>query len=416
MTRTLLILLTALLLFTLPVNASFVVAPPVPDGAPPASTAAPPTDTPVPTPSPTPDPKALMDQQVDRIFRRYSTTGGSVVIAREGEIVYARDYGYKSLGRRLPVDENTLFRVASVTKLVSGIGLMQLMEQGKLELDGDIGEVFGYPIRNPRFPETPLTLRHLMSHTASISSSNGFAVGGRTVQGTLGMQAAKNSWFLNREPGTRYQYSNFGAGVAGAMMEAAAGQSANAYMLEHVFGPLQITAAYAASLIATPDDLSHQYQNGQLHRSAQSFLRNGYEDTADPERHISTIYGGLWINSRDLARLGIALCGNGTVDGVRLLREESVLNIRDRTDRHDSPYHLFVERTDHVLPGRTLYGHQGLLNGVIAALYYEPESGFVMALTTNGCNPARTNRVSRLSMALAEALYGFAATDEKAPQ
>jgi len=69
-----------------------------------------------------------MNEQVDRLFRRYQTVGGSVVVARRGEIVYARDYGYKSLGRRTPVDENTYFRIASVTKLVSGIGLMRLVD------------------------------------------------------------------------------------------------------------------------------------------------------------------------------------------------------------------------------------------------------------------------------------------------
>ncbi len=398
MIRTCLLMLTALLVCALPAAASFVVAPE------PTHTPMP-TDTPAPTPSPTPDPKALLDAEVDRIFRRYQTTGGSVVAAIGGDIVYARDYGYKSLGKRLPVDEHTLFRVASVTKLVSGIGLQQLIEQGKLTLDGDIGEVFGYPIRNPRFPDTPITLRHLMSHTASISASNGFAVGGRTVQDTLGMQASKNAWFLNKEPGTHYQYSNFGAGVSGAMMEAASQLSANAYMQQHVFAPLQITAAYAASLIGNPDDLSHQYQNGELNRSAQSYIRNGYEDTADPERHINTAYGGLWIGSRDLARLGIALCGDGTVDGVRLLKQESVADIRQRGTDPVSPYHLFVECTDKVLLGHTLYGHQGLLNGVIACVYYEPETGFVFAMATNGCSPARRDGVSRLSIALAEALY-----------
>ncbi len=391
------LLLVLLVLLAPHAQAAFLVAP-VPEA----------------TPSPTPDPLRELNQRVDRIFRRYQTTGGSVVVARDGKIVYARDYGYKSLGERLPVDENTLFRVASVTKLVTGIGLMRLAEQGRLNLKEDIGQAYGYPIRNPRFPDIPLTLEQLMSHTASISSSNGFAVGDRTVKGTLGIQGPKNAWFLNARPGTRYQYSNFGAGVAGALMEAASGQSVNAYMTEQVFAPLRITAAYAASLIDAPEHLAHQYQDGKLYRSAQFYLNNGYEDAPDPERHITTAHGGLWIKSRDLARLGIALCGDGTVEGVRLLQEDSVLAIRQRGEDHPSPYRLFVERTDQVLQGHTFYGHQGLLNGVIASLYYQPETGFVFALTTNGCSTARQNRVSRLAMGLVEALYDLS-MDSRGP-
>lgn len=433
MQRRLMCLLTALLCLTLlPVHAEYVVqehpvegtqataltaapvpSPPAPEEPMPSTATPPPTPTPAPTPSPTPDPLTVMDEQVDRLFRRYQTVGGSVVVARRGEIVYARDYGYKSLGRRTPVDENTYFRIASVTKLVSGIGLMQLVDAGKLHLDRDIGRYFGYKLRNPYFPDTPITLRQLMSHTASLTSGNGFAVGQRPLQSMLSLEANKRAWYANKEPGSTYAYSNFGAGVAGALMEQAGGLSANAYMQRHVFEPLGITAAYAASLIPTPEDLSHQYQDRQLYRSAQTYISNGYEDTASPETHYNTTYGGLWIRSRDLARLGIALCEGGQVDGVQLISEKSARamgtpqNGGGTSVTGDSPYGLFVERTDKVLAGHTFYGHQGLLNGVICSLYYEPQSGFVIAMTTNGCSPARRDRVSLLSIRLAEALYDF---------
>lgn len=452
MKRTLLYLLSALLCLTmLPIQAEFVVVAPTESDAPaegtaptqapsngtmtepptatpiptppsqpplPTETAPPtatprPTPSPSPTPSPTPDPLTVMNEQVDRLFRRYQTVGGSVVVARRGEIVYARDYGYKSLGRRTPVDENTYFRIASVTKLVSGIGLMRLVDEGKLHLDRDIGRYFGYKLRNPHYPDTPITLRQLMSHTAALTSGNSFSVGQRPLESMLSLAANKRAWYVNKEPGTNYAYSNFGAGIAGALMEHASGLSANAYMQRHVFEPLGITAAYAASLIPTPDDLSHQYQDRQLYRSAQSYINNGYEDTASPETHYNTTYGGLWIRSRDLARLGIALCEDGEVDGVRVLSRQSAdaMGVPHQgagsSVTADSPYSLFVERTDKVLPGHVFLGHQGLLNGVICSLYYEPETGFVIAMTTNGCSTARRDRVSLLSIRLAEALYDF---------
>lgn len=353
-----------------------------------------------------------IDARVDALFARYKVVGGSVVVAREGQLVYARDWGVRSLAAGDPVGEDTFFRIASVTKLVSAIGLMQQVERGTLALDAPIGEVLGYAAASPRFPDTPLTLRQLMSHTASLTSGNGFSVGGRTLEQIIGLQSGKAGYYTHRRPGRAYRYSNLGAGVTSALLEAVTGQSMDAYMRAHVFEPLGIQAAYAASRIAQPQHLSDQHQDGRLLHTADSFIQNGYEDFADPQRHYDTAYGGLWIPTRDLARLGIALAGDGTVEGVRLLQPASLLEMQANqaqagaSVQADSPYGLFLERTNTALPGHTLFGHQGILNGVSANLYFEPDTGFVFTLATNGGSTARQGGVTRLARALIKELYG----------
>lgn len=102
-----------------------------------------------------------IDQEVDLIFRRAKTVGGSVVVMKDGQMVYARDYGMRNLHKKLPVDENTYFKMGSVTKMASSLALFQLIEDGSLDLDADIGQVFGYEIANPHFPKTPITLHQL---------------------------------------------------------------------------------------------------------------------------------------------------------------------------------------------------------------------------------------------------------------
>src|SRR5690348_16839624 len=98
--------------------------------------------------------------------------GLSVATLRHGEIVYSAQFGSKRLATATspaqPVDANTLFRVASVSKFVTALGTMKLVEQGKLSLDADIGEVLGYRLRNPHFPDQPITLRMLLTHTSSL--------------------------------------------------------------------------------------------------------------------------------------------------------------------------------------------------------------------------------------------------------
>ena len=105
-----------------------------------------------------------LDEQVDRIFRDAKTVGGAFLVAQEGEIVYERYYGEQQKTTHVPVTEKSYFRCASVTKLVTGIGLMRMMDDGLLDPDEDISVYLGYEAGNPRYPDVPITLRMLMSH------------------------------------------------------------------------------------------------------------------------------------------------------------------------------------------------------------------------------------------------------------
>lgn len=352
-----------------------------------------------------------IDETVDRIFRNGKTIGGSVVVVMHGQIMYARDYGYKQLSRREPVDERTYFRLASVTKLISGVGAMQLVEKGLLDLDADISAYFGYEIKNPYFPRIPMTLRQAMSHTLSVSEGGGYSGIRNKVRDMLDYSLKRRGNFLDQKPGDEYVYSNFGAGLVGAMMEAVSGQSVNAYMRDNVFTPLGIDASYSASLLQNHEDVSGQYTNGKLYRAAGNYIKEKYEDFADPEAHYRTTVGDIWIRSRDLAKIAALLCGDGSYGGVRILSPESIAAMR--AEQHtlrksvtgESPYGLFMERNTFILPGKVVYGHQGMSKAAILNLYTEPDSGFAMVITTNGGSLVRDHRVGVMALNMMRTLY-----------
>lgn len=358
--------------------------------------------------------ETTVDEQTDAVFRKFKTTGGAVVVYRDGELAYERYYGVKNKNARTAVDENTYFRLASVTKMVSGIGAMQLVERGALSLDAPIGDALGFEVINPYAPEIPVTLRMLMTHTAAFRENGGFASQSRTLSSILGDRDKRWGNFEKRASGSKYVYSNFGAGTVGAMMEAVTGQSVNAYMQENVFAPLGIDAAYAPSLLASPDDVASLYTaKGKLFKAASAYLRETYEDTADPERHYRTTIGALWMRPRDLARVTQALCGDGTVDGVRLLQAETVELMRaDQTgvgDVYSDEYGLFVKRVPNLLDGKMVYGHQGTSEGIVCNAYYIPEENFVFVLMTNGTSSARNDgimNIARQMFALMHAEFG----------
>ena len=351
---------------------------------------------------------ADMDAAIDGAFARSKAVGGAVVVAMGQEIVYERYYGVQQQTTRVPVSQNTYFRCASVTKLVTGIGLLQLMERGVLAPDEDISAYLGYTVRNPRYPEDPITLRQLMSHTAGLNEEASFSNRDRTLQEMIDVTQKARANFKDVRPGTVYEYCNFGAGITGSIIEAVTGQDVSSYMRGAVFAPLGIDAAYTVTQLQSPEDIAASYKkDGSLNVTPSYLLRQPYDAVPMPDTHYRLTVGSLFIRPRDLAKLGIALCGDGTVDGMRVLSEASIAMTRQEQSPETtgitakSPYSFFVIRQDSLLEGRRVYGHQGTNEGIVCNLYVEPESGLTLVVMSNGCNAVRDHGIMSLTRRIA---------------
>lgn len=350
-----------------------------------------------------------MDEQVDQVFRAMKSVGGAFVIAQHGEIVYERYYGVQQKTTGVPVTDRSYFRCASVTKLVTGIGIMKMMDEGLLAPDEDISNYLGYTVRNKRYMDTPITLRHLMSHTAGMVENSSFARKSSILSDMIDVKKKAGSNFKSKvRPGSQYTYSNFGAGITGAVVEAVTGKDVSTYMRESLFLPLGIDAAYHVSQLEEPEYICATYKkDGSLYAAPSYMLRQEYLAEANPDIHYRTTIGSLQIRPRDLAKLGIAICGDGTVDGVRVLSEEAIAMMRaehsEDTDgvTSKSPYSFFTIRQDTLFEGRRVYGHQGTDEGVVCNLYVEPESELVLVVMTNGCNSGREDGIMRICRRLA---------------
>ena len=141
-----------------------------------------------------------IDEQADLLFRQSQTIGGALAVVLNGQILYQRCYGYQDRADQVPVTTDTYFRVASVTKMVSAIGLMQLVEQGLLDLDADISEYFGFAIANDYHPDTPVTLRQLMSHTAALSTYADYETS-LSLETVLSQSSSNREYFTDHVPG-----------------------------------------------------------------------------------------------------------------------------------------------------------------------------------------------------------------------
>lgn len=339
-----------------------------------------------------------VEEQLARMFEKYSTLGASVAVFQNGRVTYTYTYGQiRPGGPKVTVD--TVFQVGSISKMVACIGLLQLMDEQGISLDDELGDVLGYEVRNPYYPEVPVTLRQLMTHTASLQDSADYdrALEGEGLPLESLFTEEKRHVFLQYRPGAQRLYSNFGGGLIGSLIEALSGRTLDDYMMENVFEPLGITAAYQAARLALDVPLADLYF--MPHRRLAKRVR---EDSPALRDYCFTA-GKLMISAPDLCKILIALCDGGVCGDARILKEsqtQEMLTPQNYTGSVtcESGNGLFINIiVDDEVEGRTLYGHGGKANGMLCAAYFDPLDRTGVVMLTNGCqNKSMYNGVGML--------------------
>ena len=232
---------------------------------------------------------------------------------------------------------DSVVRIASISKLVTAIGVMRLVEAGKLDLDADVSRYLGYTFRNPAFPDTPITLRLLLSHTSSLTDTIDYVL---PLDGDMRtVLADPKAWDASHAPGTYFRYVNFNFPVVAAVMERATATRFDRLMDRLVIRPLRLKACYQWD---TCDDATIAkgvvlYRAGVVTRDDNHGLRPACpvtpasDGSCDLSRWVAGRNGatfapqsGLHISMPDLATIGRLLMLGGKVDGVRLLSAASV--------------------------------------------------------------------------------------------
>jgi CubicO group peptidase (beta-lactamase class C family) len=260
------------------------------------------------------DLESFFDGIVPLQLERSDVAGASVMVMQGGQVLLRKGYGYADLKSRKPVDPAaTIFRLASISKLFTWVSVMQLVEQGKLDLDTDVNRYLDFQIR-PAFSR-PVTLRNLMTHTGGFEEEN------RDIIVTNPKQAVTLRDFLIRNqprrlfpPGTIPAYSNYGVGLAGYIVQRTSGQPFEQYVEQHIFAPLQMVHS---TFYQPPPTLLRRLPS------------EGYPtDTEKPpigfEIFNPVSAGGVSSTAADMGRFGQALLNGGELDGNRILRPETL--------------------------------------------------------------------------------------------
>ena len=301
------------LLATLLVAATPAQKPPVgPAPATLADTAPQPTSSPA-TPTLTEaDVGAWLDGYMPATLKAGKIAGAQVAIVKDGALLFEKGYGYADVGARRPMDpRRSLMRIGSTSKLLTWTAVMQQVEAGKIDLDADINRYLDFRITSPG---RAITMNDLMRHQA------GFEEGLKDLLATDPKRLKTTERYLKENtrpflsaPGEAPAYSNYGVALAGYIVQRVSGEPFASYVQRHITGPLGM--AHTSFLQPLPPALAPLVAKGyrQSDQEAQPFE---LVETAPA--------GSVSATADDMARFMLVHLGNGTWNGVRILKPETV--------------------------------------------------------------------------------------------
>lgn len=315
-----------------------------------------------------------VETQIEEILHsQYSADGPgyALLVAQHGETIYKEAYGMADMELDTPLQTDNVFRIASLTKQFTAVAILQLVEQGALDLQDDITDYL------PAYPRTGITIEHLLTHTSGIPDF--------TKLPTFTAEVARQSITvpqqidmfkdepLGFEPGSGYMYSNSGYTLLGRIIEEVSGLSYDAYLERHLFTPLGLTGTYYGQNASIIPGRADGYS-----RPGEDYINAAYVNDTLPYSG-----GALLSTIDDLYAWHKALVGNTIIGEVLLEQARSPYTL---SGGEESGYGYGWQIG--VLNDQPVIYHSGAINGFLSDMLYLPESDlFIVMLTNCDCNP-----------------------------
>ncbi len=319
--------------------------------------------------------------------------GLSACVVSDDHVVWRGGFGKADIGRDIPVTSETLFMLASCSKLFTGTALLKLYEQGRFDLDEDIDTYLPFPVRNPRFPRAEITFRMLLIHTSSIADrqeviSGLYGAGDSDIplgefladyfRGDGAYYSPEN--FHSFEPGTRPEYSNIGYSLIGYLVERISERPFAEFCNDSLFVPLEMreTSWFLADLEEA--HVARHYIAGEDGKGVQPVPHYGWPGYPD---------GQLRSSAPQVANFLIMVMNEGRFHNRQILRRATIQTMLSRQNFTDLPTVPFDVIDESLmwslirLGDREVYMKTGHGSGITTCVLFEPatQTGFVLLVT-----------------------------------
>ncbi len=295
------------------------------------------------------DVEAWLDGYLPYALDNGDIAGAVVVVVKDGQVLLQKGYGYSDIEKRTPVDPaGTLFRPGSVSKLFTWTAVMQLVEQGKLDLDADVNKYIDFKI--PERDGKPMTLRQIMTHTTGLEEQIRGLITSRPEE-IVPLGEALKRWVPERihVPGATPAYSNYATALAGYIVQRVSGEPFDAYIASHIFQPL---------------GMAHSSFSQPLQPALLAKMSKGYTKASDGKakeyEFISLApAGSLASTGADMGRFMLAHLGDGSYGDARILNAETAQKMHSTGQKSIGP----LNRMMLGFYETTINGHRAIAHG-----------------------------------------------------
>ncbi len=336
--------------------------------------------------------------------------GANIVVCDNNNVLEKFSYGYQDIEKGIESSADTVYRIASISKTVGAIGLMQLVEKGLVDLNEDISKYLGFKVVNPSFPNDKITVKMLLLQTSSIQDGyddenpayDNIIKGYNGINGTLLDVSLKTLLtdtssvyytpftFGNYKPGSKFCYSNFGCGIMACIIELVSGELYVDYMENHIFKPLGLNASFKASRIKNYDYIASMYYKTKT--ELRKVSKERFTESKLPVFPLGNNYrgpaGGLFISMTDLSIIMRMFLNYGTYEGIQILKRETVEMMyqeewlgKPADEYRAKGLQMRIQKDNGIIP---LRGHSGCAYGVRSYMYFNLKYKIGACFITNG--------------------------------
>ncbi|MBR2929828.1 MAG: beta-lactamase family protein [Clostridia bacterium] len=319
----------------------------------------------------------LLDEKIEKLLKDSGIVGASVALTDREGLIYARGFGLRDVLTGASSTPDSIYRAASLTKMVTGILTLRLAEEGRLSLDAPVRSYLPWLTLSDSGAAEKMTLRHLLSHTSGLPAE--YTPEGPWEEGMLAesLKSGLPSLELSSLPGEgKFLYSNWGIRLLSAAIEAVMGERYSTLAERYVLTPVGMSSSAFTRRGFMEDRLSLPHEIGEGGAPVSSnYIK---------ENHTRLATGGLYSTVTDLAALMRVFLRGGVADGgERILTEASLWEMMRRQTVMKSGNGYCLTLMDRPLGTHTLYGHTGNATPYTSAAFADPVSGYAAVAMLN---------------------------------
>ena len=335
-------------------------------------------------------------QAINDVMKEFNAVGISAAVVKDGKIVYNESFGYKNLDEKIPLGNDDVMRIASISKSFTATSLMQFVDKGVISLDDDVSDLIGFKIRNPHHPDVPITLRMVLSHTATIKDPADYSTIDHLNPAVRGDCV---DTFFEYKPGEGYNYSNLGLNLAGTILEKVSGVRFDVYVRDNVIRKLGLYGGHNVDSLDASKFARIYKWSDEKYVESESAYKSPADRMADyVQGYSAPVFsptGGVKISAHDLAKYMMMHMNYGEYNGVRIISEESAKamqtivwkNEGSEEDQYALCLNDFINYIDdekYNVPGMYPKGHTGVAYGLNSIMIWSPADGWGIVAMTNG--------------------------------